>query len=681
MIYYHLLRSQELVTFKLLANIVNPPTDYILHCTIEPLGTNSVWSAILLFTNDINSNSGNYGDRTPVVFFPPDSTSLSITTGTNADPNDHNDNNPTDELPLNMPTTVRIEVLGTIRKVFINNAEVISDSIGTRSQLAEVDAYLGNPHYAAANAMVSDMVFTSNSFSRYDLLPEPELYTTPLLANIVNPPTDYVLQFTVEPLETFTTHTRQILLFTNDITTDRGNYGLRTPLVLLRNSSRRLHIVTGTDANPNDNCEPTEELPLNVPTTVRIEVLGTTRKVFYDDVEVWSDSIGTRSQLAGVGVYRQNEFYSAANARLSNIVFDSIPSSTNYETARYGDLISEREAVTTRQHLATLVKPPTDYVLQFTIEPLGTVNVESSILTFTTGNVAWSGQNQYGDRVPMVTFRPDSTRLVVSVGTDADPYYYVEVVDSLPVGIESTVRIEVLGTLLRIFVDNVEKITQVIGTRSQLAEVKAYLGIIDAANAMVSHVTFTKCTNLSSSTPSSSVLPSLLPSVLPSLVPSASFMPSVDQCKNCNDYDLFDCEFLLHQTKQDATAICGFISREKSVKQYCQNQLFKKYKTCTMTKAPSSIPSKVPSISSIPSKVPSIAPCHGISLVLSDDDKGTILSDNSSNEAIVKCFDTSEVTNMDQFLMGSNINADLSSWDVSSVTSMWVSCCSSQYMV
>merc|ERR1712160_132841 len=63
-------------------------------------------------------------------------------------------------------------------------------------------------------------------------------------------------------------------------------------------------------------------------------------------------------------------------------------------------------------------------------------------------------------------------------------------------------------------------------------------------------------------------------------------------------------------------------------------------------------------------------PCHGISLVLSDDDKDTILSDNASNEAIVKCFDTSEVTNMDQFLDGSNINADLSSWDVSSVTSM-----------
>jgi len=78
---------------------------------------------------------------------------------------------------------------------------------------------------------------------------------------------------------------------------------------------------------------------------------------------------------------------------------------------------------------------------------------------------------------------------------------------------------------------------------------------------------------------------------------------------------------------------------------------------------------------------PCLFPCHGISLALSDANMITILSENSSNKAIVQCFDTSEVTNMYQFLMGSNINADLSSWDVSSVTSMWVSCCSSQYMV
>merc|ERR1711957_883628 len=62
--------------------------------------------------------------------------------------------------------------------------------------------------------------------------------------------------------------------------------------------------------------------------------------------------------------------------------------------------------------------------------------------------------------------------------------------------------------------------------------------------------------------------------------------------------------------------------------------------------------------------------CLGIKIVLTNENKDDTLSENASNKNIVKCFDTSEVTNMDYFLLESNINADLSSWDVSSVTSM-----------
>ena len=85
------------------------------------------------------------------------------------------------------------------------------------------------------------------------------------------------------------------------------------------------------------------------------------------------------------------------------------------------------------------------------------------------------------------------------------------------------------------------------------------------------------------------------------------------------------------------------------------------------------------SLSGVPAPTPS--PCLDISKKLTNDNKDKILSENGSNETIVECFNTSEVTNMDYFLMGRDINADLNSWDVSSVTSMWVSCCSSQYMV
>ena len=63
----------------------------------------------------------------------------------------------------------------------------------------------------------------------------------------------------------------------------------------------------------------------------------------------------------------------------------------------------------------------------------------------------------------------------------------------------------------------------------------------------------------------------------------------------------------------------------------------------------------------------------GIKIILTNENKDDKLLENASNKNIVKCFDTSEVTNMDSFLMESNINADLSSWDVSSVTSMNVS--------
>ena len=97
--------------------------------------------------------------------------------------------------------------------------------------------------------------------------------------------------------------------------------------------------------------------------------------------------------------------------------------------------------------------------------------------------------------------------------------------------------------------------------------------------------------------------------------------------------------------------------------------------TSSPTTDPSSFPSSFPTSTPAPT-----TPCQGISLLLSDSNKKTILSENSSDETVVGCFDTSEVTNMDYFLSEERtsrdtFNADLSSWDVSSVTSMQVSCC------
>merc|ERR1712238_476463 len=97
-------------------------------------------------------------------------------------------------------------------------------------------------------------------------------------------------------------------------------------------------------------------------------------------------------------------------------------------------------------------------------------------------------------------------------------------------------------------------------------------------------------------------------------------------------------------------------------------------------------PSKNPTAgvvpSSQPSSVPSTqSPCPN-SVVLNDNNAKDWFNvrqftDYSSDKEAIKCFDTSQVTNMDDLLNKStdeaitnDLNADISSWDVSSVTTM-----------
>merc|ERR1712238_544160 len=63
--------------------------------------------------------------------------------------------------------------------------------------------------------------------------------------------------------------------------------------------------------------------------------------------------------------------------------------------------------------------------------------------------------------------------------------------------------------------------------------------------------------------------------------------------------------------------------------------------------------------------------CPLDSVVLNDSNVRTMLSDYSSDKKKIKCFDTSLVTDMDNLFQQTEFNADISSWDVSSVTNMY----------
>ena len=76
------------------------------------------------------------------------------------------------------------------------------------------------------------------------------------------------------------------------------------------------------------------------------------------------------------------------------------------------------------------------------------------------------------------------------------------------------------------------------------------------------------------------------------------------------------------------------------------------------------------------------SPCSSSnSVVLNNNNAKVMLTDNSVKKEVISCFDTSKVTKMQQLFKDTVINADLSSWDVSSVTTMDVSYQSSQYLL
>jgi len=74
------------------------------------------------------------------------------------------------------------------------------------------------------------------------------------------------------------------------------------------------------------------------------------------------------------------------------------------------------------------------------------------------------------------------------------------------------------------------------------------------------------------------------------------------------------------------------------------------------------------------------SPCPD-SVVLNDYNAKEKLSNYSGNKEVIRCFDTSRVTIMKNLFKNTGINADLSSWNVSSVADMSVSCQSLQYQL
>eukprot|EP01052_Picozoa_sp_SAG31_P052717 SAG31_NODE_13144_length_890_cov_1.214918_1_plen_227_part_00 len=90
--------------------------------------------------------------------------------------------------------------------------------------------------------------------------------------------------------------------------------------------TRRITVVDGDAANGNSQCNPTEELPPNRMTTVRIEVRSQHVEVWLnDELRCTADRSGNRQAFEGVTVYASDPFYEPAAATINNFFIRPLP--------------------------------------------------------------------------------------------------------------------------------------------------------------------------------------------------------------------------------------------------------------------------------------------------------------------------------------------------------------------
>ena len=155
------------------------------------------------------------------------------------------------------------------------------------------------------------------------------------VTTIVNPPTDYVLRFTFhhlgppccDPLPV----SNAVLILSTMNERDYFSHtvdGQRVIMIFYKPETNNLLFVNSTSDNPNEFTNVVDApLPLNEDVEILLQVTGTNRKVYYDDVLVSDTEIGTRTQFDQINVYMGNagetevSLYPSFNATLSDVFF------------------------------------------------------------------------------------------------------------------------------------------------------------------------------------------------------------------------------------------------------------------------------------------------------------------------------------------------------------------------
>jgi len=282
---------------------------------------------VLRFTAT-SHNKGNYSDRWLMMIYISDSKKMAFVAGSTTDPN-AKVSTKTNAVKFKEWNDFRVEALGDIITLYINGVEEGQLPNTDRTLLEKLDVYAGTDHYPSANGILRDYQFTPKgvSFRPQTIIPS----KNNLIDTITNPPSQYIISFTLHPLQT--SARTNIIRFTSTTNFCCTNYGDRVPTIDFLDNTYDMLFVHGQTKKHNQYQKDIKGVVGNKDNKIKV-VSSETGIVLYvnDQVRVtFLSGLERRPQHEKLFVYASDNFGVPANAEISNFYFSHLTTAPNDE--------------------------------------------------------------------------------------------------------------------------------------------------------------------------------------------------------------------------------------------------------------------------------------------------------------------------------------------------------------
>ena len=400
----------------LIGNVEEFYPEWKLSMDIYPTGTVSDWTNI--FHATIGDDDGNYGDRTPSIWFIGGGTRLHICMAISGDKSKCYDSTP---LPIYAWSKLSISQSEESEGFFmyrieINGTEVYSVRNTWPKFFNNVKLYNSDPWYKPASAMLS------NGF-QMEWYPNATRYSNRIVKTIPILSPDFTISAKIYPMGKIPGVSSLFHLSTGD---DIAKYGDRTPGVWFHSGTTKLYICGAVSNNRND-CKSTARLPLNewseIVVTQNTQSDGAFVYTIWVRDEIVHFTVNTWPQeFKSVKVYNSDPWYQPAYAKVENLTIDTYPT---------------KDIVLTNMVDRTIPVLYPTFSIEFNVCPTGTVAGVSSIFHVTTGE----NVGPYGSRIPGIWFLPHTTKLLICGAVSGNGNYCYTPRTALPLEEWSHVKV------------------------------------------------------------------------------------------------------------------------------------------------------------------------------------------------------------------------------------------------